>query len=130
MVSISKKLIVVFMFTFILSQSIWEFANKLINVTTCQKAYQFFNYFSKEFFNFLIFQSSKYLGSPIQADHNSRRSQYSHVFFILFSCFSCEKFEKILVTCNVEKPELFTFSFLTQEQKRKIITKKLPQTCI
>ena len=32
--------------------------------------------------------SYNYLGSPTQADHNSRRSQYSHVFFILFSCFS------------------------------------------
>ena len=38
-----------------------------------------------------------YLGSPTQADHNSRRSQYSHVFFIWFSCFSSGKFEKTLV---------------------------------
>ena len=45
--------------------------------------------------------SHSYLGPPTQANHNSRRSQYSHVFFILFSCFSCGKFEKILVTCNV-----------------------------
>ena len=42
-----------------------------------------------------------YLGSPTQADYSSRRSQYSHVFFILFSCFSCRKFEKTFVTCNV-----------------------------
>ena len=28
-----------------------------------------------------------YLGSPIQADHNLRRLQYSHVFFILFVFF-------------------------------------------
>ena len=51
--------------------------------------------------------SYSYLGSPTQADHNSRRSQYSHVFFILFSCFSCGKFEKTLFTCNVKTPDLF-----------------------
>ena len=45
--------------------------------------------------------SYNYLGSPTQADHNSRRSQCLQVFFILFSCFSSRKFEKTLVTCNV-----------------------------
>ena len=41
--------------------------------------------------------SYNYLGSPTQADHNSRRSQYSHVLTrILFSCFSPGKFEKTL----------------------------------
>ena len=32
--------------------------------------------------------SYKYLGSPIQADPNTRRSQYSHVFFILLTVFT------------------------------------------
>ena len=45
--------------------------------------------------------SYNYLGYPIQADHNSRRSQYFHVFFILFSCFSYGKLEKTLITSNV-----------------------------
>ena len=63
--------------------------------------------------------SYNYFGSPTQVDHNSRRSQYLRVFFILFSCFSCGKLGKILVTCNVLKPGLFKFSFLTKEQERK-----------
>ena len=41
------------------------------------------------------------LGSATQADHNSRRLQYSSVLFILFSCFSCGIFGKPLVTSNV-----------------------------
>ena len=45
--------------------------------------------------------SCNYLGSPTQADHNSRRLQYSRVLFILFSCFSCGIFGKPLVTSNV-----------------------------
>ena len=45
--------------------------------------------------------SWNYLGSSTQVDYNLRRSQYSHVFFILLSRFSCRKFEKTLVTCNV-----------------------------
>ena len=45
--------------------------------------------------------SYNYIGFPTQADHYSRRSKYSHVLFILFSCFSCGKFEKNLATCNV-----------------------------
>ena len=44
--------------------------------------------------------SYNYIGFPTQADHYSRRSKYSHVLFILFSCFSCGKFEKNLATCN------------------------------
>ena len=52
--------------------------------------------------------SYNYFGSPTQADHNSRRSKYSPVFFILFSCFGCGKFEKTLfITGNVQKPGLF-----------------------
>ena len=43
--------------------------------------------------------SYNYLGYPTQADHNSRRSQYS------------------LVTCNVWKPSAFIFPFLSKEQK-------------
>ena len=57
--------------------------------------------------------------SDFQLKHYSRRSKYSHVLFILFSCFSCGKFEKNLATCNVWKPSLSIFSFLTKEQKRK-----------
>ena len=45
--------------------------------------------------------SYNYLGSPTQTDFNSRRSQYSHVFFILCSCFNSGKFEKTVVTCNI-----------------------------
>ena len=45
--------------------------------------------------------SYNYLGSPTEADHNSRRSQYPHIFFILFSCFGFVKFEKTVVTCNI-----------------------------
>ena len=41
--------------------------------------------------------SHNYLGSPTQADHNSRRSKYSHASYILFSCISFGKFEKTLV---------------------------------
>ena len=41
------------------------------------------------------------LGSPIKADHNSKRSQYLHAIFILFSYFSCGKFEKTLATSSV-----------------------------
>ena len=52
--------------------------------------------------------SYNYVLSPTQADHNSRRLQYSHVFFILFSCFSCWKFEKTLVTC---KAYIFILSY-------------------
>ena len=69
--------------------------------------------------------SYNYLGPLTHADHNSIRSQYSHAFFILFSCFSCEKFEKTLVTSNtfvignVQKPGIFIFTFLTKEQKDK-----------
>ena len=61
--------------------------------------------------------SYNYLGSPTQAGHNSRRSHYSHVFFILFSCFNCGTFEKTLVTCNVQKPGVFIFPFPSKEQK-------------
>ena len=43
---------------------------------------------------------------PTQADHNSGRSQYSHIFFILLSCFSCGKFEKTFLTCSAYKPGL------------------------
>ena len=45
----------------------------------------------------------------IQQDHT--------IFFILFSCFSCGKFENTLVTCNVKNPGLFIFPFLSTEQK-------------
>ena len=45
--------------------------------------------------------SYNYPGSLIQADHNSRRLQYSNVLFVLFSCFGWRKFEKTLVTSNV-----------------------------
>ena len=45
--------------------------------------------------------SYNYLGSPTEAYHNSRRSQYSHIFFILFNCFGFVKFEKTVVTCNI-----------------------------
>ena len=45
--------------------------------------------------------SNNYFGSPTPADNNSRRSQYSHLFFILFSYSSWGKFEKTLVTSNV-----------------------------
>ena len=38
---------------------------------------------------------------PNQADHSSGKSQYSHIFFFLFSCFSCGKCENTLVTCDV-----------------------------
>ena len=61
-----------------------------------------------------------YLGFPTQADHYLKRSLYPYVSFFLFSCFSSGKFEKTLVTCNVQKSDLFVFSFLTKEQKRKI----------
>ena len=61
-----------------------------------------------------------YIGFPTQADHYLKRSLYPYVFFFLFSCFSSGKFEKTLVTCNVQKSDLFVFSFLTKEQKRKI----------
>ena len=61
--------------------------------------------------------SYDYLRSPIQAYPNSWRSQYSHVFFILFSPFSWGKFEKTFVTSNVEKSGLSVFLFLTKEQK-------------
>ena len=45
--------------------------------------------------NYLGFPlSCNYLGFPTQADYNSRKSQYSHAFFILFSPFRCGKFEK------------------------------------
>ena len=43
--------------------------------------------------------SYNYLGSSTQADHNSRRSQYS------------------LVICNVQKPGIFIIVFLPKEQK-------------
>ena len=61
--------------------------------------------------------SYNYLRSPTQADHNAWRPQYSHVFFVMVSYFSCGKFEKSLVTCNVWKPGLSIFSFLTKDQK-------------
>ena len=38
--------------------------------------------------------SCNYLGFPTQVDYNSRKSQYSQAFFILFSRFRCGKFEK------------------------------------
>ena len=45
--------------------------------------------------NYLGFPvSCNYLGFPTQADYNSRKSQYSQAFFILFSPFRCGKFEK------------------------------------
>ena len=59
---------------------------------------------------------------------NSRRSQYTHVLFILFSFFSRGKFGKTLATCNVQKPSLFIFSFLTKDQKRKKNIKKKNST--
>ena len=52
--------------------------------------------------------SYNYLGSPTQGDHNSRRTQYSQVFFILFSCFSCGKFEKTIVT-SIETRSFYVF---------------------
>ena len=66
------------------------------------------------------------LESLTQADHNLKRSQYSHVFSTLLTCFSYGKFEKTLVTCNVW-PGLSMFSFLTKEPKTKkiIIIKKI-----
>ena len=46
--------------------------------------------------------SYNYLGYATQADLNSNRLQYSHIFFILFCWFFiCGKFESALVTCNV-----------------------------
>ena len=45
--------------------------------------------------------SYNFLGCPTQGDHNSKRSQYSHVFFILLSYFICGKSAKTPVTCNV-----------------------------
>ena len=54
--------------------------------------------------------SYNYLGSPTQAHHNSRRSQHSHAFFILFSCFSCGKFEKTLV-CYIYRNQVFLYIF-------------------
>ena len=72
--------------------------------------------------------SYTYLGSPTQADHNSRRSQYLHVFFILFSCYSRGKLEKTLVTCNIQNSSLFIFSFHTKEQKSKKLKRKTPVT--
>ena len=39
------------------------------------------------------------------------------LYFVKY--FSCGKFEKILVTCNVQKPGLFIISFLKTEQKQK-----------
>ena len=63
--------------------------------------------FEKKYFDIPLLENGKkqghnkisynYLRSPTQVDHNSRRSQYWHMFFILFSCFSCGKFEKTLV---------------------------------
>ena len=63
--------------------------------------------------------SYEYLGSPTQADHNSRRSRYSPLFTILFRCFSCGKFQKALVTCIIQKPGHYIFLFPTEDQKRK-----------
>ena len=42
--------------------------------------------------------SDNYVGSPTQADCNSRNHNI-HTYF-LFSCFSCGKVEKTLVTLN------------------------------
>ena len=47
-----------------------------------------------------------------------------HFLKCLFSCFSCGKLDKTLVICNVWKPGLYIFSFLTKEEKRKKIIKK------
>ena len=63
-----------------------------------------------------------YLEPLTQADHNSWISQCLHVFFMLLSCFGCG--EKTLVTCNVQKPRLFIFLFLTKEQKWKKVIKE------
>ena len=51
-----------------------------------------------------------YLRSPTQADHSSRRSQYSHVFSILLSCFNCGKFKKTLV-CYLQNIETRSFLY-------------------
>ena len=72
--------------------------------------------------------SYTYLGSPTQADHNSRRSQYLHAFFILFSCYSRGKLEKTLVTFSIQNSSLFIFSFHTKEQKNKKLKRKTPPT--
>ena len=51
-------------------------------------------YFSIIYLIFANLVSCNYLGFPTQADYNSRKSQYSQAFFILFSRFRCGKFEK------------------------------------
>ena len=55
--------------------------------------------------------SYNYLRSPTEEDHNSKRSQYSHVFYILFSCSGCGKFEKTLV-CYLYRIETRSFLYI------------------
>ena len=63
--------------------------------------------------------SFNYLGPPTQADLNSRRSQYSHVFFTLFSCFSCGKFENPLLLVTYRNQVFLYFHFSLKSNKEK-----------
>ena len=63
--------------------------------------------------------SCNFLGSPTQADHNSRRPQYSHVFFILFICFSCavENSRKPLLLVTYRNHVFLYFHFQLKSKK-------------
>ena len=63
--------------------------------------------------------SCNFLGSPTQADHDSRRPQYSQVFFILFICFSCavENSRKPLLLVTYRNHVFLYFHFQLKSKK-------------
>ena len=56
---------------------------------------------------------------PTQADHNSRRSQYSHVFFTFLSSFICGKFEKIFLLVTHRNQVFLYFHFYLKNKSSK-----------
>ena len=55
--------------------------------------------------------SYNYHGSPTQADHNSKRSQYSHIFFTCLVALAVENLRKSLLPVKYRNQVFSHFHF-------------------